>query len=99
MPKTELIIFSFLKRNISVNKFLFISFFFISIANGQVGIGTVNINDSALLQLESTTQTFVPPRVTTTQMNLITNPKEGSLVFNSTLQVFLFLLMETGLNL
>ena len=92
MPKTELIIFSFLKRNISVNKFLFISFFFISIANGQVGIGTVNINDSALLQLESTTQTFVPPRMTTTQMNLITNPKEGSLVFNSTLQVvFIFI--------
>ncbi len=67
-----------------MNRFLFISILFMSITNAQVGIGTVNVDDSALLQLESTSQAFVPPRVTTTEMNLITNPLEGSLVFNST---------------
>lgn len=69
-----------------MNKFLFFLLLYASVINAQVGIGIVNINDSALLQLESTTQAFVPTRVSTSQMNSITNPLEGSLVFNSTLQ-------------
>jgi len=50
----------------------------------QVGIGTTDVAPSALLQLESTTRTFVPTRINTAQMNAIVNPMEGSIVFNST---------------
>lgn len=60
--------------------------------NAQVGIGTVNVDNSALLQLESTTQAFVPTRITTAEMNLITAPVEGSIIFNTSLQVpFVFI--------
>ncbi|WP_131453995.1 hypothetical protein [Neotamlana sedimentorum] len=50
----------------------------------QVGIGTTNPDDGAILQLESTTGAFVPPRVTTVQMNAIPTPLDGALVFNTT---------------
>ena len=58
----------------------------------QVGIGTATIDDATLLLLESTTQSFVPTRVSTAQMNLITTPLEGSLVYNTTSQApFVFI--------
>lgn len=66
---------------------LFVLFFcFFATSHSQVGIGTTFIDDDALLQLESTNKTFVPPRVTTTEMNLISSPLEGSFVFNTTLE-------------
>lgn len=75
-----------------MNKFLFLSFLSASLSFSQVGIGIVDIDDSALLQLESTTQSFVPTRISTTEMNLISSPIEGSLVFNTTLQApFVFI--------
>lgn len=49
----------------------------------QVGIGTTNPDDSAILQLESTTGAFIPPRVTNAQMNAIPTPLEGAMVFNT----------------
>lgn len=50
----------------------------------NVGIGTTNPNNSAVLDLSSTTRGFLPPRMTTTQMFGIQNPASGLLVFNST---------------
>ena len=51
---------------------------------GQVGIGTVSPNASALLQLDSTTKGFLPPRMTTTQRNAIGSPETGLIIFNTT---------------
>ncbi len=50
----------------------------------QVGIGTSNPSPSAVLQLESTTQAFVPPRMTDAQMLAIVSPLNGSMVYNTT---------------
>ncbi|SCX78673.1 hypothetical protein [Flavobacterium caeni] len=50
----------------------------------QVGIGTSSPSASAILQLESTTQAFVPPRMTDAQMLAIASPLAGSMVYNTT---------------
>jgi hypothetical protein len=50
----------------------------------QVGIGTTTPNASSILELESTTQTFVPPRMTATQMYAIPTPLNGSIIYNTT---------------
>jgi len=54
-------------------------------STGNVGIGTTGPNAVALLQLDSTTKGFLPPRVTTTQKNAISTPPEGLVVYDSTL--------------
>ncbi|NHN27678.1 hypothetical protein FIA58_018510 [Flavobacterium jejuense] len=51
--------------------------------NAQVGIGTTSPSPSSMLELNSTTQTFVPPRMTNTQMQAITTPLIGSVVYNT----------------
>ena len=52
---------------------------------GAVSIGTTSVNASAALQIDSTTQGFLPPRMTTTQKNAIATPATGLVVFDSTL--------------
>jgi len=53
--------------------------------NGQsVGIGVETPNASAKLQIESTTQGFLPPRMTTTQRDAIATPATGLQVYNTT---------------
>ena len=49
-----------------------------------VGIGTVNPNSSAKVEIESTTQGFLYPRMTTVQRNAIANPANGLIIFNLT---------------
>ena len=49
-----------------------------------VGIGTVNPNASAKVEIESTTQGFLYPRMTTVQRNAIANPANGLIIFNLT---------------
>ena len=50
----------------------------------NVGIGgTANAN--ALLDVQSTTKAFMPPRMTTTQKNAIASPTSGMVVYDSTL--------------
>lgn len=51
---------------------------------GQIGIGQSSPNAAALLQLDSTTRGFLPPRVTTAQRDLISSPPEGLVVYNTT---------------
>ena len=54
----------------------------ISIA--QVGIGTINPNTSSILDLTSNSQGLLTPRMTTEQRNLILNPANGLLIYNTT---------------
>ncbi|MFD2907701.1 hypothetical protein ACFSX9_03030 [Flavobacterium ardleyense] len=61
--------------------FLIITSFF---TVAQVGIGTTTPSPSSILELQSTTQTFVPPRMTGAEMNAITAPLNGSIVYNTT---------------
>jgi uncharacterized protein (TIGR02145 family) len=50
----------------------------------EVGIGTVSPNTSAKLDVVSTTQGFLPPRMTTTQRNAIASPAIGLVIYNIT---------------
>lgn len=56
----------------------------------QVGIGTTNPDPSSVLDIQSTTQGFLPPRMTTAQMNAIVSPAEGLFVFNTNSKCFQF---------
>ena len=51
---------------------------------GQLSVGTGSPNASALVQVESTTQGFLPPRMTTTERNAISSPAAGLVIFNTT---------------
>jgi len=44
-----------------------------------------NMHSSSMLQVDSTTQGFLPPRMTTTQKNAIGTPARGLVVFDTTL--------------
>ncbi len=50
-------------------------------ANGTLGVGTINPETSAKLEVKSTTQGFLPPRMTYTQRNYIFNPVTGLVLF------------------
>lgn len=49
----------------------------------QVGIGTTTPNSSALLDVESNSKGFLPPRLTTDQRNDISSPTGGLLIYNT----------------
>lgn len=52
-------------------------------AIAQVGIGTTTPDPSSILDLSSTTQGVLTPRMTTAQRIAISNPSEGLLVFDT----------------
>ena len=53
--------------------------------NGSnIGIGTTTPNASAITEMNSTNQGFLPPRMTTTQRNAIVSPASGLQIYNST---------------
>ena len=69
-----------------MNKFfyLFIALLFITRANAQsVGIGTPTPNSKAALDITSTTQGLLPPRMNSTQRAAITSPPAGLLVYQT----------------
>lgn len=49
-----------------------------------VGIGTSAPNASAKVEIASTTQGFLPPRMTTVQRNAIVSPATGLVIYNTT---------------
>jgi uncharacterized protein (TIGR02145 family) len=49
-----------------------------------VGIGTSTPNASAKVEIASTTQGFLPPRMTTAQRDAIASPGVGLIIFNTT---------------
>jgi hypothetical protein len=61
-----------------------LTFFFISSVNAQVGIGTSEPDPSAVLDLTSTSQGFLPPRMTTQQQTDLVNPAIGLTIYNLT---------------
>lgn len=53
---------------------------------GSLNVGAAtNANASAVLEATSTTQGFLPPRMTTTQRNAIASPAAGLIVYDTTL--------------
>jgi len=52
--------------------------------SANVGIGTGSPDGSATLEVTSTTQGFLPPRMTTTQRDAITSPAAGLMIYNTT---------------
>jgi hypothetical protein len=57
----------------------------IEVSNGGAYINTTSVNASAILQSDSTTKGFLPPRMTTTQKNAIATPAAGLVVYDTTL--------------
>ena len=49
--------------------------------DGQAGIGTATPNASAKLDVSSTIQGFLPPRMTAAQRDLIANPAKGLMIY------------------
>ncbi len=68
-----------------MNKLLY-TLLFICISNyysfSQVGIGTTSPDNSSILDVRSTTQGFLPPRMTTLQRDAISSPAEGLFIYN-----------------
>ena len=57
----------------------------IEVTNGGAYINTTSVQVSAILQADSTTKGFLPPRMTTTQKNAIASPATGLVVYDTTL--------------
>jgi len=54
------------------------------------GIRNQTYQSSAVFEAESTTKGFLPPRMTTTQINAIATPANGLTVYNTTLSTLCF---------
>ena len=71
--------------------FLLLAFFLAPIfVSAQVGIGTVNLDPSALLELYSSTGGLLVPRMNSTQRDLIVAPANGLLIYNTSTSSFNF---------
>jgi hypothetical protein len=53
--------------------------------SGNVGIGTPTPSSSAKLEISGTDKGFLPPRMTTAQVNAISTPEEGLMVYNTSI--------------
>ncbi|QRY55504.1 hypothetical protein [Sphingobacterium siyangense] len=56
----------------------------------QIGIGTTSPDPTSVLHVESTTQGFLTPRMTTAQRTAITTPANGLMVYDTTLASFYY---------
>jgi hypothetical protein len=65
-------------------------------AAGSLGIGAITINASARLQVDSTTQGFLPPRMTAAQRAAIASPATGLIVYQTDGVEGLWLRVSTG---
>lgn len=55
---------------------------------GNVGIGTTTPNAKAALDITSTTQGLLPPRMDSTARNAITSPPAGLIIYNTSIKAF-----------
>jgi hypothetical protein len=76
--------------------FLVVFFFLSLLANAQIGIGTVTPNASAVLDITSTTQGMLAPRMTTVQRNAIATPADGLIVYDTDLKSFYYYVSTTS---
>jgi hypothetical protein len=58
----------------------------IEVSNGGAYINTTSVQASAILQADSTTKGFLPPRMTTAQRVAISSPANGLIVFDTDVQ-------------
>ncbi|WP_431133721.1 hypothetical protein [Psychroserpens mesophilus] len=65
----------------------------------QVGIGTLNPDPSAMLDLDSTTKGMLAPRMTSTERISISNPANGLLVYDTSENAFYFYKSSTWTKL
>lgn len=68
---------------------------YMNFSSGTPGVvidssGASSASASAILQADSTTKGFLPPRMTTAQRDLITTPAEGLVIYNTTTKVLNF---------
>ncbi|WGK65594.1 hypothetical protein [Croceiramulus getboli] len=63
--------------------FFLVTLLYLSFASAQVGIGTTTPEASAILDINSTSQGLLPPRMTTAQRNAIVSPAPGLVVYDS----------------
>ena len=56
--------------------------------SAQVGIGTITPHASSVLELSSTTQGMLTPRMTTAQRVAIASPADGLMVYDTDLKAF-----------
>lgn len=71
--------------------FIILFFFLLSfIGNAQIGIGTVTPNASAVLDITSTTQGMLAPRMTTAQRTAIASPADGLIVYDTDLKALYY---------
>jgi hypothetical protein len=83
--------FKIMKKTTLLNNalpvFLFV-FMMLSVAplSAQVGIGTVTPDASSVLDISSTTQGMLAPRMTSTQKAAIVSPTDGLMVYDTTLK-------------
>jgi hypothetical protein len=59
-------------------------------SNNQIGIGSSSVSNSAVLQVQSTTQGVLLPSMSSTQRIAIASPEMGLLVFQNTAPVGFF---------
>lgn len=72
-------------RCLMTRSFLFSAFiFFHTLLNAQVGINTSSADASSILDITSTSKGLLIPRLTNTQMNAISNPAAGLMIYNTT---------------
>lgn len=64
--------------------------FVVSSLNAQVGIGTTTPNASSVLDISSTTQGMLAPRMTTAQRTAISSPANGLLVYDTDFNAFFY---------
>ncbi|QNJ97775.1 hypothetical protein [Constantimarinum furrinae] len=70
--------------------FLIVALSSSSLINAQVGIGTTSPDPTSILDISSTTQGMLAPRMTTTQRSAISTPANGLLVFDTDLKAFYY---------
>lgn len=75
--------FSYTKPCAITRALLFTCLFFSMISQAQVGIGNTNPNPSSALDITSTTQGLLAPRMTTAQRNTIISPANSLLVYDT----------------
>jgi hypothetical protein len=74
-----------------IARFLLVFFFAVSqLLSAQVGIGTINPDASSILDLSTSSQGLLVPRMSTLQRNAIGSPANGLLIYNTNTSIFNF---------
>jgi len=74
---------------------LLVYFLFSFLGTAQIGIGTITPNASSALDVTSTTQGMLTPRMTTAQRTAITTPADGLIVYDTDFKSFYYYVLST----